>query len=392
MPLAEKKYEAGQHLEVLEKPLEDGLSTGRVKSFNSSVKRRIKTKDLSQLTSQLANLLRAGMPLVPALSALVEQLQAVQNEKLTGGSEPLLEIMRNVRDRVSQGQSLSGALAEHPDVFSPLFVNTIAAGEASGMLENVLYRLSEMLQNRLRVLDKVKTALAYPAVMTAVALGVVVFLLCYVVPSITQIFIEMNQDLPWPTRVLISVSSFIKSYLLLAIVFVFALSVGITAACKSTKGRLIVDGLKLKMPLFGPLLLKLEIARLTRTLAILLDSGVPILKALQISKGIVHNYFIANALDSVGTMVSKGENIAGAVRRTGLFPPIVFHILSTGQNSANLEQGLTNIADMYDEQIETTSKTLTSLLEPAILLIMGVVVGFIVLSILLPIFEINQAI
>lgn len=392
MPLVDKKNETGQYRELAAQPLAENLSSGRSKSLDAGLKRRIKTKDLSQLTGQLANLLHAGMPLVPALSAMVEQLQAVQKEKLAGSTRPLVEIMQKVRDGVSQGKSLSGALAEHSQVFSPLFVNAVAAGEASGMLENILYRLSDMLQNRLRLLDKVKTAIAYPVVMTAVAVGVVVFLLSYVVPSITQIFIEMDKELPWPTIVLISVSSFIKSYLLLLIFAFFALSAGIAAAFKSTKGRLIIDILKLKVPLFGSLILKLEIARLTRTLAILLESGVPILKALQISKGIVNNLFLADALDSVREMVGKGRNIAEAVRKTGLFPPIVFHILSTGQNTANLEQGLTNIADMYDRQIETTAKTLTSLLEPAILLIMGTVVGFIVLSILLPIFEINQAI
>jgi len=302
-----------------------------------------------------------------------------------------IQIMGQVHDDVNDGSTLSCALDRHPDVFSPLFVNMVAAGENSGKLEQVLVQLAEMLEKRVHLVAKVKSAVTYPLMMIVVAAGVVVFLLSYVVPSITQIFLEMNQTVPLPTKLLISTSTFIKSYLMLFVIFGGVVCFAIAAGCRTKQARYYVDSLKLKLPLFGKLLLKLEIARLTRTFGVLLSSGVPILNALQIAKAVVRNSLITEAMDSVRDLVRRGDNLANAMRGTGLFPPIVFHIISTGQMSGTIEQGLMNIADIYDDEVEMTTKTLTSLLEPAILLVMGAVVGFIVLAILLPIFEINQA-
>jgi general secretion pathway protein F len=325
------------------------------------------------------------MPLVPALSALVEQLREIRSQ-----DNPLAEIIEQVANDVNSGSTLAGALSKHPNVFSSLFVNMVAAGETSGTLEEVLLRLAEILEKRVHLAAKVKSAIAYPLMMTVVAVAVVVFLMSVVVPSITAIFIEMNRPLPWPTRLLISISAFMKTYLIVIVPVLCAVLLGIRAACRTKEGRLFVDRFKLKLPLFGKLFLKLEIARLTRTLGILLVSGVPILSALEIAKQVIQNSFIAGALDSVRDLVSRGDAIASAIRKTGLFPPIVYHIIATGQISGNVEEGLINIADMYDGEVELTTKTLTSLLEPAILLLMGAVVGFIVLAILLPIFDINQ--
>jgi general secretion pathway protein F len=298
--------------------------------------------------------------------------------------------MQQVADSVNGGNTLADALKKHPDIFPDLFVNMVAAGQASGTLEESLQRLAEMMEKRVHLTGKVKSAIAYPLMMTVVAAGVVVFLLSFVVPSITQVFLEMNQTLPWPTRLLISTSAFIKTYLIFIVVVVCAILFGIGAWIKTKEGRLSVDRWKLKLPLFGELILKLEIARLARTLGTLLVSGIPILSALEIAKGVIKNSFVAAAMDPVKGWVSKGDTIASAIRKTGLFPPIVFHIIATGQISGDIEAGLINIADMYDGEVDITTKTLTSLLEPAILLIMGIVVGFIVLAILLPIFEINQ--
>lgn len=342
--------------------------------------RRAGARDICVLTRQLATLLHAGMPLVPALSALVEQMQ---------GSS-LAHIMEEVRDSVNAGSTFAGALGKHPRIFSNLFVNMVAAGETSGTLEEVLLRLAEMLDKRAHLAGKVKSVIAYPLMLAVVAVGVVMFLLSFVVPSITQIFLEINRQLPWPTRLLISTSAFIKTYLLVIIAAVCVAVFGIGAWVRTEEGRIIWDRSKLRMPLFGKLFLKLEIARLSRTLGILLASGIPVLSALEIAKGVVQNTFLVGALSSVKDLVSKGDNIADAVRRTGLFPPIVFHIIATGQISGDIEGGLLSIADMYDGEVEMTAKTLTSLLEPAIVLVMGAVVGFIVLAILLPIFEINQ--
>jgi len=354
---------------------------------NRDLLRAVRDKDLCSLARQLSTLLRAGLPLVPALSAIVEQLHEIPQRP---HNARLAEIMQQVADNVNQGSTLTDALKKYPDVFSGLFVNMVSAGEASGTLEEVLQRLAEMMEKRVNLTDKVKSAMAYPLMMTVVAVGVVVFLLSFVVPSITQIFLEMNKTLPWPTRLLISTSAFIRTYLILIAVVICAIFFGIGVWLRTKEGKLSVDRWKLKLPLFGELFLKLEMARLTRTLGILLVSGIPILSALEIARGVIKNSFISAALEPVKGWISKGDTIANAIRKTKLVPPVVFHIIATGQISGDIEAGLINIADMYDREVDMTTKTLTSLLEPVILLVMGVVVGFIVLAILLPIFEINQ--
>jgi general secretion pathway protein F len=351
---------------------------------------RVRTADLCAVTRQLATLLRAGMPVVPALSALTEQLHVTSGTRWYSKNDSLAGIIRDVRDDVNEGSTLSDALAGYPNVFSPLFVNMVAAGEASGTLEDVLLNTAQMLEKRVDLAGKVKTAVAYPLMMTAVAAGVVVFLLSYVVPGITQIFLEMDRALPWPTRFLIATSSFVRHYFVVITIAAFAGFFAVAAACRTDQGKVLADRFKLALPLFGKLFLKLEIARLTRTLAILLTSGIPILSSLDIVKGVVRNSIIAKALDSVKEAVGRGDNIANAIRRTGLFPPIVFHITATAQAGANMEQALENLADMYDREVENTARVLTSLVEPVVLLVMGIVVGFIVLAILMPIFEINQ--
>lgn len=362
-------------------------------AFSRDIFRRTRTKDVCRIARQLATLLRAGMPLVPALSALVEQLQGSAERKVMflGRKEnPLADVMKEVCVNVNTGSSLSAALGRHPDVFSNVFVNMVAAGESSGTLEDVFLSLAEMLEKRVHLTNKVKSAVAYPIMMTVVAVTVVVFLLSFVVPSITQIFLEMNRSLPLPTRLLISMSTFMKTYFVPIIIMICVVFLGIGTWKRSKDGRIKWDRSKLKLPLFGKLFLKVETARLTRTLGILLTSGIPILGALEIVKGIVQNRFIAAALDSVKDRVSRGSDIAEAIKKTEIFPPIVIHIMATGQMSGNIENGLKDIADMYDGEVEMTAKTLTSLIEPVILLIMGAVIGFIVLAVLLPIFEINQ--
>jgi general secretion pathway protein F len=355
------------------------------KAYGRDVFKRIRTADVCRLSRHLATLLRAGMPLVPALTALVEQLQEGQAK-----DNPLADIMERVADDVNSGKTLSDAIGKHPDIFSGLFVSMVAAGEASGTLEEILVRLAEILEKRVHLAAKVKAAVAYPLMMIVVAVAVVVFLMSVVVPGITTIFLEMNRPLPWPTKWLISTSAFMRTYWAVLVVLVFAFFFGVGAAYRTRKGRYWMDRSKLRLPLFGRLFLKLEVARLSRTLGILLASGIPVLNALDIARQVVQNSFIAGALGSVKDLVCKGDAVANAVKKTGLFPPIVYHIISTSQVSGNLEEGLIDIADMYDGEVELATKTLTSLLEPVILLCMGAVVGFIVLAVLLPIFDINQ--
>lgn len=344
--------------------------------------RRIRPRDVAVATRQLAMLLHSGTPLVPALGALVEQ-QA---------GHPLGRVLAQVRDRVNEGRPLARALEEHPRVFPELFVSLVGAGEASGALEEVLLRLADMSERRVNLMNKVRAALAYPLFMSAVAVGVVTFLLSYVVPSITRLFTEMHRALPWPTQALMAVSRFVQEdfpavlIALLLLVLLGRMAVG-TAA-----GRAAWDRWKLRMPLVGDLALKMAIGRFARTLGTLLASGVPILDALEIVKRVGGNRALEQALDNVKESVRHGDSLAQPLRRSGFFPPIVCHLIASGERGGTVEDGLVKVADIYDNEVETTVATLMSLLEPVLILALGAVVGFIVLSILLPIFDINQAI
>lgn len=344
--------------------------------------RRTRTRDLAAATRQLATLLHAGMALVPALGALVEQLSG----------RPLADVITEIRDKVNQGAALATALEEHPQVFSALFVNMVRAGEAAGALEDVLLRLAEMLEKRANLMNKVKAAMAYPLFMAVVGMAVVVFLLHFVIPSIARLFAEMNQVLPWPTVLLIWLSRFFEKYLWALLIAGGATAFAARLWLKTPGGRLAWDRLKLKTPLLGDLVLKIAVARFARTLGVLMASGVAILEALDIVKHVVGNAVLADALDEAKDSVSRGESIANPLRRGGVFPPVVFHMIAVGEASGNIEEGLLNVADAYDNDVEASVEALTSLLEPIMILVMGVLVGFIVLAILLPIFDINQAI
>jgi len=355
--------------------------------------RGIGTKALCRFVRQLSTLLHAGMPLVPALSALVEQLQCPAHRRYIRrktAPEPLAQVVERIRDSVNEGSSLAEALNRYPGLFSPLFINMVAAGERSGAMEEVLSRLADILERRVQLLGKIKSAIAYPAMMAAVAVGVVIFLLSYVVPSITRLFIETKQQLPLPTRLLMGVSDAVQTYFLVLLALPCVLAAGLYGIYRTRDGKQWADRAKLALPLFGPLLLKLEVARLTRTLGTCLKSGIPVTTALEIARRVVQNRVVADAVGKVETQIERGDTIANAIRATGLFPPVVFHLLATGQMTGSIENAMTDIAEMYETEVENSVKTLTTLLEPLILLVMGAVVGFIVLSVLLPIYQINQ--
>jgi general secretion pathway protein F len=292
---------------------------------------------------------------------------------------------------VNEGASLAQALHKHPGLFSPLFISMVSAGESSGALEEVLARVADILEKRVQLVDKVKAAIAYPVMMAAVATGVVIFLLSYVVPGITRLFVEMNRELPWPTKLLIATSDFTRTYFVVILGILCAGVIALVTLHKNHEYKTRLDRLTLSLPLFGPLLFRLELARLTRTLGALMKSGLPVITAMEITQRVIQNSLIAQAMSDIKDAVQKGDNIADAVRTTGLFPPVVYHLIATGQMSGNIEGGLIEIAEMYDNEVQTAVRTLTSLLEPIILIVMGGVVAFIVMAILLPVFEINQA-
>jgi len=322
------------------------------------------------------------MPLVPALSALVEQ----------SGHRALGPVFAQIRDRVNEGISLAEAMQEHPAVFSEIYVSMVRAGEATGTLEDILSRLAEMSKTTNNLVNKVKAAMAYPLFMAIAGAGVVLFLFAFVIPSITKLFLEMGRALPWPTVLLMQIGGFTQQYIW---VLMAVLGGGITAlilSIRTAAGRSVWDRLKLKCPLLGTLILKVALSRFSRTLAVLLASGLSIVVALDLARWVVGNTAVATVVEEARNKITQGARIADAFAGSGIFPPVVIHMIAAGEKSGGLEAGLTNIADVFDNEIEETAKALTSLLEPLMILLLGLVVGFIVLAILLPIFDINQAI
>ena len=342
--------------------------------------RRVKRRELFVATRQLASLLGGGMPLVPALAILIEQQE----------KRPLAQVLKVIREQVNAGSGFAEALQQYKEVFSPEYVSLVRAGEISGTLEEVLARLGQMLEKQLRFRNKLKAAFAYPALMAVAAAGVVVFLMAFVVPSLTQIFLDMNHTLPRPTRFLIGTSTFLHKYLWLLLTVFLGFAVVLVTYVKTERGRMLRDRALLGLPLLGRLIRQVEAVRLARTLGNLLASGIGVLEAFGIVRGVVQNRWIRGKLDRAREDIGRGDTIARAIRRTALFGPLLYNSIAIGEASGNVEEQLLNAAVMYEEEIETLTRSLTSLLEPAILLVLGLIVGFIVLATLLPIFEINQ--
>ncbi|HRU07613.1 MAG TPA: type II secretion system inner membrane protein GspF [Candidatus Brocadiia bacterium] len=343
---------------------------------------RIRAQALAAATRQLATLLRAGMALAPALGALVEQL----------AGQPLGGVMARVRDQVTGGASFASALEEHSQVFSDFYVNMVRAGEAAGDLESILLRLAELLERRVALRNKVRAALAYPAFLAAVGVCAVAFLLSFVIPSVTKLFLEMNRQLPWPTRALIGASDFVRDYFWLIAAAVIVAYGAFRMWTRTEDGGLAWDRFKLRAPLTGDLSLKIAVSRFARTLGVLLGSGVSILDALAIARRLAGNRAIAGAIDAARESVGRGQGLAEPLKASGVFPPMVFHMVAVGESSGSVEGCLLNVAESYESEIEAKTIALMSLIEPVVILVMGAVVGFIVVAILLPVFEINQAI
>lgn len=342
--------------------------------------RRINLQEIAVMVRQLSTLLSAGLPLVESLTAVIEQVP----------NPALKKIATQVRERVNEGSSLADAFAQHPRVFSSLFVNMTRAGERSGTLEIVLERLADFTEKQVAFRHKITAAMVYPILMTFVGIGVLGFLLGYVIPTVTQIFEDLEQTLPLPTLLLMTASDVLRRFWWVGLVVVALLSLGVERYGRTAAGRLMLDGLKLKAPIFGQLTLKIAIARFTRTLAILLKSGVPVLTSLDIVKNVVNNSVLQQIIEEARDNIREGQDIAPPLRRSQLFPPLVTHMIAVGEKSGKLEDMLVRVADTFESEVETGVQGLTSLIEPLMILVMGSAVGFIALSILLPIFQINQ--
>jgi general secretion pathway protein F len=341
---------------------------------------RVSASDLALITRQLATLLHAGVPLVEALSALIEQVEI-----------PMLRsALTQTRDKVNEGTSLADALRAHPKLFEPLFVNMVAAGEASGTLDVVLARLADHLDAQAQLKSKVASALAYPAFMVVFSIGVITMMMVVVIPKVSAIFSDFNQALPWNTRLLMFMSNSVVNYWWLILLGIGAIAYLFLRWFNSEKGRATWDRRILRVPVIGKLQMMIAVARFTRTLATLLSSGVSLLTALDISRNVLGNTELMRVVEDARASIREGESIAAPLKRSGRFPPIVIHMIAIGERSGELEAMLHHVATAYDNQVSVRLQALTSLLEPIMIVIMGTVTGGIAISILMPLMQIND--
>jgi general secretion pathway protein F len=379
---ARQKLRASQIFPVSITEVDKGVSPENPPAFfqNVSVFNRISSSEILLYTRKLSTLVGSGFPLVSAIDALVCQTRSpIFKKKLA-----------HIKNAIVEGNSFAGALAQHPEIFPPFYVNMVRAGESSGTLEIVLERLADMSERRQHLKHKIRTALAYPVLMLIIGLLVLFFLLTYIVPGITAIFDEMNQVLPVYTRILISISNFFRIYWWALVLLIF-LGVGVFCFAKRTeRGRNFIDVWLLKLPAVGLMIKKMAAARFSRTLGSLLENGVSMLPAMEIVKNIVGNVVITDVVDRAADSVGKGESLALALDHKGVFPLLCIQMIQVGEQSGELEKMLFKVADVLENEVESAIMSLTSLLEPLMIVFMGIIVGFIVLSICLPIFEMNQ--
>lgn len=343
---------------------------------------RIKQQEIHVATRQLATLLGAGIPLVPALSGLVEQTT----------NKSLQTTITQIKDSVNEGNSLTSSLAEHPRLFSKIYVNMVQAGEASGSLDVVLERLAEVGEQQQALRSRITAALIYPIFMAVVGIGVLFLLITFIVPSITKVFTDRNQALPLPTTLLISLSDFLQSYWIILVFLIIGLIIGIRFFIQQPKGQRLWDTLKLSIPILSDLNIKIAAATLGRTMSSLLQSGVPLITSLQIVKNILNNVMLADVMDLASEELEKGKSLSSVLRGNKYFTPMLVQMIAVGEQSGSLEKMLEKAAESYEKEVETKIMAMTSMIEPIMILVMGLAVSFIVISILLPIFEMNQLI
>ncbi len=331
-------------------------------------------------TRQLATLVKAGIPLVESLTALIEQLE----------NEELREAYTDVRDRVNEGTGFATALAQHPRMFPGLYISMVAAGEASGTLEAVLLRLADFMESQVKLKGKIVGALAYPAFMALMGIGIVGMMMVVVVPKVSAIFDDFRQALPWYTALLIGVSNFVARFWWLVILLGGLAGYLFSRWQKTPEGAFRWDAFRLRVPVFGELTRMVAISRFTRTLATLLASGVPLLKAMDIVKNVMENRVLEAVITEATVSIKEGESIAEPLKRSGRFPPMVTQMITVGERSGELESMLEAIAGSYDSAIDARVAVLTSLLEPVMILVMGSTSGGIAFAILMPLLQLNE--
>jgi type IV pilus assembly protein PilC len=334
----------------------------------------VKSKDVSVFAQMFAVMMGAGVPLVRCLSILQGQTESPAFSKVIG----------QLKVDVEGGSTLSSALGKHPRVFDSLFVNLVKAGEAGGILDGILQRLATYLENSEELKSKVKGALTYPVVILGIAGLVVLALIMFVLPQFKSIFESMNVELPMITKALLATSDTLIAYWFIIIPAVFAVPYAIFEFFKTDKGSKIYDRNILIMPVIGLMMRKLAVARFTRTLGTMITSGVPILQALEVTASTAGNYVIKEAVDSTRNSIREGESIAEPLKSSGVFPPMVVQMIAVGEETGELDKMLMKIADFYEVEVDNAVKGLTSIIEPVVIVFMGLIIGGIVLAVFMP--------
>ncbi len=337
----------------------------------------VKIEDLSRFTRQFAAMTSAGLPLVQCMDILAEQTEA----------KPLQVALKQVSIDIQGGNTLADSLRKHPKIFSDLYCNMIAAGEASGNLDGILLRLADYQEKASKLQRKVKGAMSYPIVLMVIAGGATGILLTFVVPQFAQMFSDMGGELPLPTRLVMGVSNFLQKYLILLVIAAFALGFMFKRYYGTEKGAFVVDSVLLKMPVIGPLLLKTAVSRFSQTLSTLLSSGVSILQALTITAKTSGNKVVEKGLMTAVDKITSGQTIAEPLGETGIFPPMVVHMIAVGEKTGDISSMLEKISSFYEEEVDAAVEGLTSVMEPIMIVVMGAVIGTILIAMYMPMFD-----
>lgn len=348
----------------------------------SGRRRRVGIDDLVIFCRQLATIVNAGLPLIEGLNILGEQME----------NPTFRKVVKQIEKDVEGGETLTESLARHPKIFSSLFVNLVKAGEASGMLDEILAQLALYLEKASSLQRKVKAAMIYPSVVMTVAVAVVIILMVFVIPVFEKIFQGFGAKLPTPTLVLLAISHFIRDYWYVLIGIIFAVGFLFNRYLKNERGRYQFDALLLRLPILGSLFRKVAIAKFSRTFSTLLRAGVNILVALEIVAKTAGNKVVERAIDNMRSSIKEGESIAGPLKESGVFPPMVTRMIDIGERTGALDEMLTKIADFYEDQVDTAVAGLTQMLEPFILVFLGVIVGGILIAMYMPMFKITTII
>ena len=338
---------------------------------------KVKDKDLTVFTRQIATMINAGLPLVQSLEVLASQQPNKQFKR----------ILTKIREDVEGGSTFAASLKQHPTVFTPLYMSMVEAGEAGGFLDTVLNRLAGYIEKTMTLRRKVKGAMIYPATIITVAVTVVIFLLIFVIPTFKALFEGFGAALPLPTRIVLELSRLVKTHLLAGLGTLVGAVFGLRFYYRTEKGKKVIDSLLLRLPVIGQLIRKVSVAKFTRTLGTLVSSGVPILDGLNITARVAGNKVVEEAILKTRSSIAEGKTIADPLGASGIFPPMVVQMISVGEQTGALDSMLAKIADFYDAEVDQAVSNLTTLLEPIMIVFLGVVVGGVIIAMYLPIFK-----